>query len=68
MAVVQDPSIDRAMHEFAALVDTVENKQLDRKELGIHSYHLGRKCYESLKDSWDQPFSKQASPANLTDK
>jgi hypothetical protein len=67
MAVVQDPAVDRAMHEFAALVDKVENKQLDRAELGIHSYDLGRKCYESLKNSWDQPFSKQVSQATPSD-
>jgi hypothetical protein len=64
MAVVQDSSVDRTMHEFAALVDKVEKKQMDRKDLGIRSYHLGRRCYESLRDSWNQPFSKQASTAD----
>jgi hypothetical protein len=64
MSVVQDSSVDMAMHEFASLVDRVERKEMDRAELGVRSYYLGRQCYESLRESWNQPFSKQASTSD----
>ena len=57
MAVVQDPVVDRAMHEFAEKVDAVESGEMTPGELGIHSYMLGRICYRSLRDSWDRPFN-----------
>jgi len=56
MAVVQDPVVDRAIHEFASALDEVEAGSLTHKELGIHSYQLGRICYSSLEDSWNKSF------------
>ena len=57
MTVVQDPVVDKAMHDFEEKVKAVELGKMDATELGIHSYQLGRICYGSLRDSWDRPFS-----------
>ena len=57
MTVVQDPIVDAKMHEFEKLVDQVASGEIDREDLGFYSYELGRVCYESLRDSWNQPFS-----------
>ena len=57
MSVVQDPTVDRAMHEFAARVRQVEGDKMKRQDLGIHSYNLGRTCFDSIKNSWNKPFS-----------
>ena len=57
MAVVQDQAVDAAIHEFADQVRKVESEEISHKDLGIHSYQLGRVCYDSLKNSWNKPFS-----------
>ncbi len=51
MSVVQDPLVDKAIHEFAEKVDEVEAGRMDHQELGMHSYQLGRECYRSLENS-----------------
>ena len=67
MSVVQDPVVDRAMHQFEEKVRNVENGAMKPNELGILSYKLGRTCYESLRDSWDRPFSASKRSAGVTD-
>lgn len=61
MAVVQDSRVDSAMHAFSDQVRQVESGKMSRKNLGIHSYNLGRICFESLKNSWNRPFSTLGS-------
>ena len=60
MSVVQDPVVDRAIHDFASKLDEVEAGSLTHDKLGIHSYQLGRICYSSLEGSWNKSFSGSA--------
>ena len=53
------------IHKFNILVEKVESGKMDRKDLGLPSYKFGRKCYESLKDSWNKPFSASKKEASI---
>ena len=56
-AVIQDEVVNAAMHDFAKKVRQVKSGEMNPKELGNHSYELGRFCFESLRSSWNKPFS-----------
>ena len=57
MAVVQDEAVDTAMHEFDQQLSRLERGEIKREDLGSSSYQLGRVCYDSLRNSWNKPFS-----------